>query len=72
MGRIRLASLIRLFAINRLWFTVVYKAGNEIRTFSISPHTKSNGATYLHPGKTTPTDFLFANSITNYGDSALN
>ena len=64
VGRIRLARLIRLFAINRLWFTVVYKAGKEIRTFSIYPHTKSDGPTYLQPGKTTPTDFLFANSIT--------
>ena len=57
----------RTGAINRLWFTVVYKKGDEIRTFAIYPHTKSDGDIYVQPGKTTPTEFLFANSVSHWG-----
>jgi predicted nucleic acid-binding Zn ribbon protein len=62
----------RAGAINRLWFTVLYKKDKEIRNFSIYPHTKGDGALYLQPGKTTPADFIFANSVSHWGPQEKN
>lgn len=52
----------RTGAINRIWVTVTYPKSPEIRSFSIYPHTKDDGAIFVGPGKTLGTQFLFANS----------
>jgi hypothetical protein len=52
----------RTGAISRVWISVVYREQNEIRLFSIYPHTKDDGAIYVEPGKTLGAEFFFSNS----------